>query len=329
MIVYSELWGWKSKKHEQMWTEVTLPVTRVGYSQRWVDTYAGFTGESPVLERLYEANVKEEYQLDPALFGGVSVYANAETSTLCVWANDWHMSWQKTESAKSYYLQEAQNLSTTEFNRIHRNEWSTSSEKFIDPVWWNACKGDTADPAAGQIVLGLDAAVTGDSFAVVGVQPNRINYGTHDEYLKCDVVYSREWTPPGKSSMLSEIQFDQIKKEIIRLCMSYNVVCLAYDPHEMAYMSQQLARENIVHLHKFGQTSPRNESDKMLRDMIINRKIVHSGDEALTAHIGNAHLKITGDSKMRIVKGKDHKKKVDLAVALSMAVYVSSIKNLG
>ena len=53
MIVFSELWGWRHKAHEDMWAEMTISPTRYGRAQRWIDTYAGFRGASNILESLY------------------------------------------------------------------------------------------------------------------------------------------------------------------------------------------------------------------------------------------------------------------------------------
>ena len=57
LIVYSELWGWASKAHQKMWSEMTLSPNKFGESQRWIDTYAGHSGESPILEQLYDQGV--------------------------------------------------------------------------------------------------------------------------------------------------------------------------------------------------------------------------------------------------------------------------------
>ena len=54
LIVFSELWAANQTAAQRMWTEMTLSPTKYGKSQRWVETYAGFSGESPLLEQLYQ-----------------------------------------------------------------------------------------------------------------------------------------------------------------------------------------------------------------------------------------------------------------------------------
>src|SRR5690349_3154152 len=46
-LIFSELWGWKHDSAQRMWTEMTLSPIKFGKSQRWIETYAGFDGESP------------------------------------------------------------------------------------------------------------------------------------------------------------------------------------------------------------------------------------------------------------------------------------------
>lgn len=58
LIIFSEIWGWKNAAALKMWTEMTLSPLKYGQSLRWCETYAGFSGESPILEELYENVVK-------------------------------------------------------------------------------------------------------------------------------------------------------------------------------------------------------------------------------------------------------------------------------
>src|SRR6185295_9460826 len=41
LIIFSELWAANQTAAQRMWTEMTLSPTKYGYSQRWVETYAG------------------------------------------------------------------------------------------------------------------------------------------------------------------------------------------------------------------------------------------------------------------------------------------------
>ena len=56
---WSEMWGFRLTAKERLWTEMTIPPMLVGKAIRWVESYAGFVGESPILEQLYDKGVNE------------------------------------------------------------------------------------------------------------------------------------------------------------------------------------------------------------------------------------------------------------------------------
>jgi phage terminase large subunit-like protein len=60
---WSEMWGFRLSAKERLWTEMTIPPTRHGRAIRWVESYAGYTGESPVLEQLYHQGVEEGHHI--------------------------------------------------------------------------------------------------------------------------------------------------------------------------------------------------------------------------------------------------------------------------
>ena len=299
VLIFSELWGWKHDSAQRMWTEMTISPTKFGKSQRWVETYAGFVGESVILENLYEANVKEENRIDADL----ELYAKG--SILTLWNTHARLEWQTRE----YYQSEAAVLTPSEYSRVHENRWASSSDGFVPTEWWNACKGEL--PAIHKhvpMVVGVDAAISGDTFAMVGV--SRINGVIYVRY--CNI-----WTPPKGGT----IDFNEPRQELERLASLYNLECVCFDSYQLYYFSSLMIERGIVYMLEFPQASKRLESDRALYDKIRERKIVHTGDAVLTEHILNANKEITGDDrKLRIVKRSDSAH-IDAAVALSMASY--------
>jgi phage terminase large subunit-like protein len=305
LIVYSELHGWKSAAHQRMWSEMTISPNKFGYSQRWIDTYAGWIGESPILENLYEMVVKPERRL----WDDWEVYTHPAAKMLATWVTQHHLSWQVGESGHAYYAEEEATLTPNENRRMHHNEWVSSVDAFVQPEQWDACKG--AIPAFDdkmQVVIGMDAGISSDCFALVGV--SRVK----------DVVYvrfARVWKPPkGGTIDFSEVE-RAIRDELVK---RYNVVQIAYDAHELHDMSTRLTRDGVVWMYRFEQGKSRLIADKLLYDTILGRRIVHSDIPALTEHIKNANALIDKqDHSLRIVKRSDSLK-IDAAVALSMAV---------
>lgn len=298
LLVFSELWGWKSKAQQQMFTEMTISPNKFGQSQRWADTYAGYIGGSPILEQLYETGVKNGQRV----WDDLEVYTNDAAKMLAVWVTKPMFDWQTSE----YYTAEEAQLVPSEFLRIHRNQWAASSETFIPDQWWDACQQVIPAYDRRGCVLGVDAASKDDCFALVLV--SKLGEG---ENAVAAVRYVKVFTPP-KGGILN---FDEVEQEIIRLYDSFHIVEVAYDETQLVSMSQRLGQR--VKWRPFSQATPRVIADKRLYDAIRERRILHSGEPDLKAHMQAADRKPEED-KLRIIK-RNQNMKIDGVIALSMA----------
>jgi phage terminase large subunit-like protein len=316
LIIFSELWDAKHKAMQLMWTEMTLSPTKFGYSQRWVETYAGYTGESPILERLYERGLSGE-RLDLSYsdsegyhdLADLEVYQNS--GMLMLWNSVPRLPFQTPE----YYKEEEENLIPEEFERVHRNRWIGSVVKFVDKLWWNACLDslpalDRSQPA----ILAADAAKGGDStrpadcFALVLVTRHP---------SKPDTVATR-YCGIWQAEKGKLLDFEPIENEIRRICQEFSIVEFTYDPYQLHDMAMRLKREVVVNVREFNQNKDRLMADKLLRDLIIGRRIAHDGNPLLSEHIDNANVVNHGEDGIRLVK-RLPQMKIDSAVALSMA----------
>lgn len=313
LIVYSELWGAKNEAAQKMWTETTLSPTKFGKSQRWVETYAGFNGESPILERLYERGITRGERIDLSYAGNdlsdLEIYR--EGGMLMLWNTIPRLPFQTPE----YYAAEEADLLPSEFQRVHRNQWASSQSKFVEKEWWNSCLEQLPPMTKKEMcVLAADAnkgsetTTPADCFALVLVtrHPNR----PKDVAIRYCGIWQAE---PGKL-----MDYDPIKQEIRRLCQEYSVVELAYDPYQLHDMMTTFKKEGVANTKEFSQTGARLKADKLLRDLIINKRIAHDGNPLLAQHIDNANIQNHGEDGIRLVK-RNQKDKIDAAVALSMA----------
>ena len=318
LVIYSELWGWKNDAAKKMWTETTLSPLKYGKSLRWAETYSGATGESPVLEQLWERGVKEGVCIDAEN----EFYRNQRL--LCIWNTKPSTPWQTSE----YYAQESADLLENEFNRVHRNQWGSSESSFIPTEWLDACKGNP--PPYEKLepwVIALDAAISGDCFGLVAVtRKNGITI----------VRAVRKWTPPPGGKILYNApigtppELDETPAgELRRLCNRHSVVKVCFDEYQLYSFCNQMKEELIVFFEAFPQTGKRLQADKALRDAIRERHILYDGNLDLREHLINANAKTEGETdKLRLVKRSD-KLKIDLAVSLSMANYEAVKMNLG
>ena len=99
---FSEMWGFRLQAKERLWSEFTIPPTRFGRAIRWVESYAGYVGESPILEQLYDQGVNEGRPYGGDL-SDLSVYVNERARLFCYWDHEPRMAWQTPE----YYEAEA------------------------------------------------------------------------------------------------------------------------------------------------------------------------------------------------------------------------------
>lgn len=322
LIVFSELHGWKSKAHLKMWAEMTISPNKFGRAQRWIDTYAGYDGESPVLENLYDYVVTSGRRI----WEDFEAYENGQT--FACWVTQPMFPWQ----TKEYYAEEAATQTPAEFDRMHRNKWVSSSNTFIQPEQWDACKVaelpplETVDKTQSysgrnpvtnksQWVFAIDAAVSGDCFGIVGVTKH---YRPETKDYLFVPRYARKWTPePGR-----KLDFAEPEAEIRRLNDSgIRIVNWVYDEYQMHELATRLRRDGIGWFKAFPQGKDRLIADKMLYDLITNRQIAHDGSlHDLREHLTNANAETTGDNKLRIVK-RNEALKIDLAVCLSMGIF--------
>lgn len=313
MIEYTELHAFAGKAALKLWTETTISPTKFGFSQRWADTYAGISGESPILEPIYERVCKAENRVDVGI-DGLEVYAQGKI--LALWNTIPRLPWQ----TKEYYASEAEILLPNENLRIHHNQWVTSTTAFVPGEWWDACLAPL--PALDkykEITVGIDAGVSDDCFGIVAVS-------RHGDRIVPRFV--RKWIPPvgGKLQYSNPDDPDDTEypEGALRwLARTFNVIVFGYDEYQLHHLCNGLRADGVGLFQPFNQGADRLEADKALYDLIRDRRVVHDGNADLTEHVKNANQKADPESRrLRLVK-RSHKLKIDLAVCLSTAAHLA------
>ena len=327
LTVWTELWGFEHERMRRLFEELTPVPTQESF--RLVETSAGYEGQSDLLRDLFEVG-KEGKQMTAGelsqLTGAplecfveapnpeslIPVWRNETASLVMYWDEDVvarRLPWQQGVDAARYYEEQGKTLRPSQFRRLHLNEWTQNEEAFVPIEWWDSCQEELPElDGRTKMVIGVDGAVSGDSFAIVGVTRHPVR---HDDVA---VRLWGLWEPePG-----GKIDFDGPFNELLALTEQYRVMQVAYDPFQLEHFMQQLRRRARVWAYDFNQGANRNIADKTLFDLIRDRRIAHCGPPEIRQHLLNADAKITGDSKMRVEK-RVERLKVDLVVALSMA----------
>lgn len=332
--LWSELWGYETEASIRLWEELT-PVPTRPRSIRYVETYAGYEGESSILNDLEDRIKKEGYQLtrDDLLALGFNYpdwpypsseplpfYVHPSTRTFAYWdtgESARRMPWQTPE----YYIAQQGELRTSAYRRLHLNERVSNDNEFVPREWWERLARSLPLPTKNEpLVVGADASVTGDCSALVAVSRDPEN--PQNVIQRMCAVFS-----PTPGHPLDYTQ--TIEPKLREWCANYNVVQIAYDQYQLHDMMTRLRNEATAWCRSFGQQGDRLIADKALFDMIRDQRIHHTGDSTLTEHILNCAAKVPPDdnTRLRLIK-RAPKSKIDAAVALSMAAHESLRLNL-
>ena len=288
LTVWSEMWGFRHEQKNRLWSEMTVPPTRFGRAFRWVESYAGYTDESTVLQRLYELGT-EQSKPHPD-FPDLPVTINDAAKLFCYWDHVPRMPWQTPD----YYAAESTIMTPNEFRRIHQNEWVTSIDKAFDISWWDACKVGRFPRLTERepLILALDASISHDSCAAVLLSKHPKN----QRMVRIRKV--KVWKPPlgGKIDLT-----DTLEKYVRECWATYNVLEVVYDEYQLHKMCTDLRKEIGVRVKAFSQTSEREIADKQFFEMVLQRQVEHTGIEIMRQHIDNAAVKKTGRG-MRFIK---------------------------
>lgn len=224
---------------------------------------------------------------------------------------------------QGYYEDRSLTLTEKERAIFRDGEWGDLSEdtQFLESMsLWDRLYDPTLMPPhkkddpnkywADALVVGLDAGIKHDSFAIVAVSRNPKN--------RNDVAVRlvRELTPKH-----GKIDFTEAETIIRDWCTQYNVVTIVFDPYQLYDMTERLRREGIAWLQEFSQQSKRVLADTQLYELILGGRLAHNGDTDLRRHVNQADFRYDARAgKKRITKRRDTLR-VDLLVALSQASY--------
>jgi hypothetical protein len=125
LVLYDELWGFQYESAQRLFEELSMPPTEAE-TLILVATYAGWVGESVLLETLYQRGL-----------AGTRVDAELE----CYEAADLRMFWSHTPrqpwQTAEYYAEQARLLRPATYARLHRNEWVSGESAFLTPELWD------------------------------------------------------------------------------------------------------------------------------------------------------------------------------------------------
>jgi hypothetical protein len=297
IAVFDELWGYTSEKSRRLWDELVPPPTRK-IACRLTVTYAGFEGESILLEELRKRGLQQP-QIGPNLYAGDGL--------LMLWSHDPIAPWQTAE----WLAQMRSSLRPNAYLRMIENRFVTTESSFIDLAWWDACVDPAARPMLADKALpvwvGVDASVKRDSTAIVAC--------TWDDRLnKVRLVTHRIFQP----SVADPLDFEAtIERTVDEMVQRFRVREVRYDPYQMQPVAQRLTRRRVP-MVEFAQSSPNlTEASQNLYELIKSSNLVAYADDVIRLAVQRS-VAIETPRGWRIAKEKQSHK-IDVVVALGMA----------
>ena len=300
---WTEAWAFRYESAVRLWEEMTpIPNRR---SLRIVDSYAGFTGDAPVLEPLWQRALAGQR------LGKMPIFTNGR-----LWAyldqgeEAQRRVWRGTEAEmQSYYAEQRASLRPGTFARLHMNQWQSGEEAFITSVDWDACVvrdllpiGPTSREA---LHIGVDAATKGDCAAVVAVVlvDGRVQLACH-----------RIWTPRKGDPLDLE---ETVERYLLQLANLHTIATIRYDPYQMARSAETLKKAGLP-MEEYPQTSGNlTASGQNLFELIKSRGLAVYPDKELRDHAINA-VAVDSGRGWKLSKEKASRK-IDGLVALSFA----------
>lgn len=297
IAVFDELWGVRSQAGERLWNEM-VPIPNRKISCRLTVSYAGFSGESELLEQLHKRAMAGERI-------GTDLYRNGVL--LAYWTHELRAPWQSPK----WREQMRQQLPTNAFLRQIENRFVTSESSFIEPEWFDQCVESElrpllADPAL-SVWCGVDASVKRDSTAIACC--------TFDHAAKkVRLVWHRIFQPSPDDPLDFELT---IEKTLLELRRRFYVREVRYDPFQLVATSQRLTQQGLPML-EFPQSVPNlTESSTNLYELFKGRNLQLYEDADLRLAVSRT-VAVETSRGWRIGKEKASFK-IDIVVALAMA----------
>jgi phage terminase large subunit-like protein len=297
IVCFDELWGYTSERSRRLWDELVPPPTRK-IACRLTTTYAGYEGESALLEDLWKRGLAgKEVKTDLFVQSGMAMY----------WTNKFTAPWQN----EAWREQMRQQLRPNAYLRLIENRWVSTESNFVDMGWWDACTDAAATPLVADksmpVWLGVDASVKRDSTAIVAV-------GWDKEAAKARLVFHRIFQPSATNPLDFEATIERTVRE---LCARFSVTGVHYDPYQMAAVAQRLSGSGVP-MREYPQTVANlTAMGNNLYELVKGRGIVVYPDADIRLAMTRA-IAIETSRGWRIAKEKTSHK-IDVVVALAMA----------
>lgn len=303
VITFDELWAFTSERSRRLWDEMVPPPTR-RVACRLTTTYAGFEGESTLLEELYRRGLAQP-RVDPdlPLHGGNGI--------LMLWSHEPIAPWQDA----AWLDQMRGQLRPNAYLRMIENRFVSSDSPFVDMDWFDACVDTALTPVVIDrrlpVWVGVDASVRRDSTAIAAVAWDRAE-------KRARLIWHRIFQPTRDEPIDFE---EQVEETLLGLRGRFAVRGVRYDPFQMMASAQRLAKAGLP-MVEYPQTVPNiTAASQNLYELVKSRALHLYPDSDIRLAFSRA-VAVESARGWKISKDKQSHK-IDVVVALGMAAHAA------
>jgi phage terminase large subunit-like protein len=299
--VFDELWAFTSERSRRLWDELVPPPTRQ-VACRLTTTYAGFEGESLLLEELHKRGLQQP-QIGDDLYAGDGI--------LTFWSHTPVAPWQ----TEAWLAEMRRTLRPNQYLRMIENRFVTTETSFISLAAWDRCVDPNLRPSFGErglpVYAAVDASTKHDSTAIVVTHWDK-------KAQQVRLVFHRIYQPSPDQPLDFE---GTIERTILDLRKRFLLRKALFDPWQMQATAQRLTRLGVK-VEEFPQ-SPANltTASQNLYELIQGQGLVVYPDADLRLAISRA-VAIETPRGWRIGKDKQTHK-IDIVIALAMAAHAA------
>jgi len=297
---FDELWGVTSERGYRLWDEMIPPPTRK-IACRLTVTYAGFAGESTLLETLYARGLALP-QIGKSLYAGDGM--------LMAWHHEPIAPWQD----EKWLARMRRDLRPNQYLRMIENRFVTSESIFVNMDKWDSCVDSAWRPVITDktmhVWVGVDASTKLDSTAIVGVGFDRTT-------KQVRLLFHRTFQP----SASQPLQFASVEATLKELSHRFAIQKVLCDPWQMSATVQRLTAAGLP-IEEFAQTSGNmTQISQNLHELIEGGNLVLYPDESMRLAASRT-VAVETARGFRIDKAKAVHK-IDVIVALALACHAA------
>jgi phage terminase large subunit-like protein len=302
LVIYDELWGYGTENLRRLYEELTPPPTEENAFVLIV-TYAGFDGESELLQSLYNRGLKGR-RLDKKL----ECYKADEL--FMFWAHKGRQPWQLGSAGRKYYEEQRRILRPGTYQRLHENTWVSAESSFITGEMWDAITDESLNPSLTRetLFVGVDIGIKSDNAARVAVR-------WHEDRKRLVIASHKVWKP----SKTQPVTLADVQADIEQLGRLNHVARLYADPYQCMQILQNLQPilgRTVIQEYTQGAANTVKMGETLF-SLIRDRNLIAYKSDDLRAHMLNA-VGLETPRGVRMVKSTASRK-IDLGIALAMA----------